>query len=428
MSTPADDPVWSQLKLLPSAGDAPDLIPYVNDCTARLKPVGRLRHETTQCIANNFTGVSSAKRRRVFDMFLINGEIDLMEARLAELNEYVDVFVVVEASKTHQGLRKSSVLKDHWKTRFSRFSAKLIHVWVDVQRFDCKFWPWVCENYQREKMLDGFLRANGRDEDVVITSDLDEFPRAATVSMLRWCDLDGGSRPTRLKLAGDHFWYSAHCRRVRQWDLGPVVVSGRSLRRWGAHQIRGPYSAWGSIEGPPKVDRGWTRARGWSDLSQALPTGPVRTEAQRDYQNGTLTTRAFMPHIERANPAFHAALAQLELLDEVGMQTLVATKSSWHFSYFMSPQQIQLKYRSANVGSKFRHNVPSTYYRLAMKCRAPQHAKWVFEYVDTITESEVPRFVLLNRCRMRVFYGYSHHPGAWLSNDYAPNMKLAKGK
>jgi beta-1,4-mannosyl-glycoprotein beta-1,4-N-acetylglucosaminyltransferase len=38
----------------------------------------------------------------VFDMFILFDEIDLVEARMHELDSVVDVFVVAEANATHQ--------------------------------------------------------------------------------------------------------------------------------------------------------------------------------------------------------------------------------------------------------------------------------------------------------------------------------------
>ena len=65
------------------------------------------------------------------------------------------------------------------------------------------------------------------------------------------------------------------------------------------------------------------------------------------------------------------------------------------------------------------NKLPSHHYQNAMTCSAPQKPKWVFEYVPRLTEEHVPRFVLRNPCRMRLFFRYARKPGAWgLSNDY----------
>ena len=43
---------------------------------------------------------------RIFDCFLYNGEIEALELRLHELNDVVDAFVIVEATRTFSGNAK----------------------------------------------------------------------------------------------------------------------------------------------------------------------------------------------------------------------------------------------------------------------------------------------------------------------------------
>ena len=425
------DPIWSSLKQLPSAGDDGDGTTIVNDCLQPLWETANPLIKTVQCSAHGWNKRPKPKPgqtpRRVFDMFIVNNEIDMMEARMHELDSLVDVFVVVEASMTHQGRWKSSMVKPHWKARFKRFAHKVIHVWVDIQ-FDCRVWPWACENYQREKMLQGFVHANGQPDDVVLISDVDEFPRPEYVHALQSCDFDSRTRQraARVVLGGHHFWYSGHCRRTdAQWEGGPTAATGRSLMLYGAHQIRRRYTGWGrpGRRGGRKTDRGNTKA-GWKELSQSLPAGEVRDDAHAAYLNGSLTTRPFMAYMEpaEADLALHAALVKLQHLRKRGMRTQLLTNSSWHFSYFMTPEQIALKYRSANVGRLSMEQPPSFHFEQAMQCGSPQHATWRFEYVPHLTDNEVPIFVLRNRCRMRIFFRYSRSPGAWLANDYAPKI------
>ena len=48
-------------------------------------------------------GWRNAPRRKVFDAFPVNSEIDILMARLHELNETVDRFVIVESMETFSG-------------------------------------------------------------------------------------------------------------------------------------------------------------------------------------------------------------------------------------------------------------------------------------------------------------------------------------
>ena len=45
-------------------------------------------------------------KNKIYDCFMFNNEIDLLNIRLNILNEYVDYFVIVESAETHSGLKK----------------------------------------------------------------------------------------------------------------------------------------------------------------------------------------------------------------------------------------------------------------------------------------------------------------------------------
>ena len=67
---------------------------------------------------------------KVYDCFTFFNEFELLEIRLNELDSVVDKFVLVEASKTHQGKEKPLFYNEN-KDRFKKFQDKIIHVIVD---------------------------------------------------------------------------------------------------------------------------------------------------------------------------------------------------------------------------------------------------------------------------------------------------------
>jgi hypothetical protein len=414
------DPVWeTQLRRLPAEG--PEAV--INECIdeLRLEVDNRTAADAgDRCDAHGW--VPSARGRRIWDMFIVDREIDLVEARIAELFPYVDFFVIAEANQTHQGHAKASHVRGAWRTRLARFASKVVHVWVEPP-FYCPVFPWACENYQRERLLDGFLRAGGRADDVVLVSDVDEVPRASVVRLIGACDFerDVRRRPTLLRLHGDHFWYSAHCRRSdRQWKLGPVAASGRALLRFGAHQLRRSYSQRGA---DALNDNGaQTGARLWAQLDEQLRRAGADADAigaaKKAFGRGKLTSRPFMPRWYRP---------PLELLEADMVVQQVLPNASWHYSYLMSPEAIVYKYHSALVAHRgfawedaaWHLKAPDWHFRMAMRCASPQHPKWKWEYVANLTEREVPRFVLRNRCRMRMFFAYARRAAvAGTANDY----------
>ena len=382
----------------------------VDNCSTDVPPTLVANPSSSvDCGQHSWRPWDASKPRRVFDMFIVNGEIDLLEARLASLFSIVDVFVAVEASKTHHGAPKLSRVTPHLHGRLKPFAHKIIQVWVDFPH-NCALWPWSCENYQRERMLDGFIRSGGGDNDVVVMGDVDEFPRPWLVRAMKSCDFER-SKPAVLQLHGDHFWYSARCKRTDKsdpWKIGPTAASGRTVRRFGPNQLRLPYFKWTGVlrdeKGRWRPNPGLGSYRKdpaiWKLLAAELPKHIDVASASAAYFDGTLTTRPYMPKYD----------PPIELLTNELVDKQPISKSSWHYSYFMTPDEIVDKYRSAVVGNSkkdWSNKPPEWHFKVAMHCSSPQHFSWTFKYVDVLTEDDVPPYVLQNRCRMKPFFRYS---------------------
>jgi beta-1,4-mannosyl-glycoprotein beta-1,4-N-acetylglucosaminyltransferase len=144
---------------------------------------------------------------KIYDCFLFFNELDLLEIRLNILDPYVDYFVISEASVTHSGLPKPYYFEDN-KEKFSKFLHKIIYVknddipndFVNLPTIsDINTFDGMCVNqihefiknqngrfnrntephfgrdfFQKESIRRGLERCN--DEDIIISSDLDEIP------------------------------------------------------------------------------------------------------------------------------------------------------------------------------------------------------------------------------------------------------------
>lgn len=120
---------------------------------------------------------------RVFDIFLYNGEEDLLEIRLRELDSVVDGFIAVDSPFSFTN-RTKEVLDLAPGTRFAKFQ-KLRHVSVPFLPGDT---TWEREAYlRREGYRIGAESASIKPGDLVILSDLDEIPRASVVNRLKRC-------------------------------------------------------------------------------------------------------------------------------------------------------------------------------------------------------------------------------------------------
>ena len=72
--------------------------------------------------------------RKIYDCFPFFNELDLLEIRLNELHDVVDMFVLIEAERTHANTKKPLYYLEN-KERFSKFASKIQHVVIDTDLF-----------------------------------------------------------------------------------------------------------------------------------------------------------------------------------------------------------------------------------------------------------------------------------------------------
>ena len=106
---------------------------------------------------------------KIYDCFIFNHEIELLEIRLNILNECVDKFIITEGDKTFSGKAKeSNFLKN--KDRFKKWESKIIHNLIKIPEMKV---PWDREIYSRNAMISFDIF---EDNDLLIMSDSDEIP------------------------------------------------------------------------------------------------------------------------------------------------------------------------------------------------------------------------------------------------------------
>ena len=114
---------------------------------------------------------------RVFDCVPFFNELDMLEIRLHELDDVVDIFVIVEWKYTHSGQEKEFIFEQNFN-RFEKYHSKIRYIKLTsdiVSPVDF----WANENFQRRKLEVGLYDV--RDSDIVMVSDLDEIPYAESV-------------------------------------------------------------------------------------------------------------------------------------------------------------------------------------------------------------------------------------------------------
>jgi len=181
----------------------PDDIAFT-ESSGQLSPSAR----NALCYAHNVAPYRPhTSQRKVYDLFMLNTELDWLEIRLHELASQVDYFVILEAPTTFTGLPKKMFYKDN-SAKFHEFKDKIIHHVLEPPGKDLpghvdnttltpgtpeyEAHAWVMERYQRNAMFSQVLPFHDGDsapnhDDVILVSDIDEIPRPTTVQLLREC-------------------------------------------------------------------------------------------------------------------------------------------------------------------------------------------------------------------------------------------------
>lgn len=105
----------------------------------------------------------------IYDCFIFNNELEILNIRLEFLYNQVDFFVLVEADRTLTGIPKPLTFKEN-EDRFSKYADKIIYVQAE-EKPELKDWDY--EWYQRNAIKQGLK--NCKDDDIIFVSDVDEI-------------------------------------------------------------------------------------------------------------------------------------------------------------------------------------------------------------------------------------------------------------
>lgn len=129
-----------------------------------------------------------SQKTKVFDCFMMFNELDILELRLEELNDYVDYFVIIESEKTHSGNKKPLHYQENLY-RFQKFEHKIIYVVIEelpskipdhIEDVDLN---WYRENFQRNQIKTALMQIDMTDRDIILISDIDEIPDLSQVNL-----------------------------------------------------------------------------------------------------------------------------------------------------------------------------------------------------------------------------------------------------
>jgi hypothetical protein len=125
---------------------------------------------------------------KIIDCFFLNDELDLLELRLREHYNHVDLFIISEAPLTITGKPKPMYLGSEWD-RFKPWADKIYHLECtslypeDKVGHDKGHMPWDNELHLRESLM--MMVKEQDDDDLILHSDVHEIYRAGTLQALR---------------------------------------------------------------------------------------------------------------------------------------------------------------------------------------------------------------------------------------------------
>lgn len=233
-------------------------------------------------------------RRKVYDIFLVNTELDWLEIRLGELSEDVDYFVVVEAPYKFVGLPKPLHVQENWD-RFSQWHSRMIHHVINETDVLNTFKDtWGHETFIRNSMfyqVFPYLEGDRKPSpgDVILVSDIDEIPRLDTVRTLRNCNF-----PRRLTLASRFYYYSFQWAHVgEEWKHPQATyyegidntVPPQELRTGKSDAVL-TNSSWHCSSCLPTIDDFVTKVTSFSHTKYNTPASRNRSNILRHVRSG----------------------------------------------------------------------------------------------------------------------------------------------
>ena len=181
----------------------------------------------------------------IYDCFIFNNEVELLELRLNILDPYVDKFVLTEGDTTFSGLSKESVYLQN-KERFAKWEDKIIHNFIEIPDLPT---TWDREIYSRNSPVS--LGVFG-DDDLILSSDLDEIPNPEILEAVdEWVSDD-----THFTFQQKRYVYFINNFETDVW-FGTRACTGKYLKNTSIDQIRENTEREEQLTGSIITNGGW---------------------------------------------------------------------------------------------------------------------------------------------------------------------------
>ena len=215
--------------------------------------------------------------RRVIYAFPFSYEFEMLEGRMKELGDVVDVFIIVESNYTAYGQPKGRLLWDKLKTGYLKeYQNKIIYVFLDYFPVEALRDGWFVDELLRNYItVKGLSRLrNVGEDDVMLLTDGDEVPQRDVVTFLKIHF--GYPEPVAFHLRHNTFGFQWLATDVTSRVFGAVTMGMlRHVFTGHMYYIRRATSEMNTHKGLVddfKYHHGG-RIHAWSAGTQALPAG-----------------------------------------------------------------------------------------------------------------------------------------------------------
>lgn len=139
----------------------------------------------TLCNLHGWSQLVTPTAPKVIDAVIFSVELDILEIRIRELWDVVDIFLVMEADRTFTGKPKRLFLHENL-SRFDWAQEKLRTIaLVSGELDEHPKKEFDNEVKMRRKMTNAIQNLDPKPGDLIIVSDVDEIPYKETIQLLR---------------------------------------------------------------------------------------------------------------------------------------------------------------------------------------------------------------------------------------------------
>jgi beta-1,4-mannosyl-glycoprotein beta-1,4-N-acetylglucosaminyltransferase len=188
---------------------------------------------------------------KLLDVFLFYNELDLLKARLAYLGPLVDHFVIAEANIDFSGRKKQFILSQDLINTLP-FGEKIIYhqtnlnlnspAWIFKRIKYCNKknrFLWKIQDEQRNSTITPLKQF--KPNDIVIFSDLDEFPSETAIAkgiQLLQHAYSTPSEQCAFSLDQTFYYYNLNNAAPHEKFYGSVITTLENLRKYLPHKFR----------------------------------------------------------------------------------------------------------------------------------------------------------------------------------------------